>query len=176
MSNTGDPTSRVTSAPTDYPAGPVAQSLPSSLLRRRGAARLITSGLLTAFGANSAQAAGTIEEHPILTKQTVAVEHVRLESAMSFAEVRAALERTVPHLDPSLVKALDEAAQFFAQNVSERNGVLTDDGNLAPPATKRGGDFQSDEARSDHHAVSPPLCLGDNGVAVREGPETKNMG
>jgi hypothetical protein len=37
----------------------------------------------------------------------VAVEHIRIESAKSFADVRAALERSVPHLDPGLVKALD---------------------------------------------------------------------
>ena len=46
-------------------------------------------------------------DKPITTNQTIAVEHIRIESAKSFADVRAALERTVPHLDPSLVKALD---------------------------------------------------------------------
>ena len=46
-------------------------------------------------------------DHPITTNQTIAVEHIRIESVKSFADVRAALERTVPHLDPSLVKALD---------------------------------------------------------------------
>jgi hypothetical protein len=51
---------------------------------------------------------GPAEEPPIMTKQTIAVEHVRIESAKAFADVRAALERTVPHLDPSLVKALNE--------------------------------------------------------------------
>ena len=43
-----------------------------------------------------------------MTKHTIAVEHVRIESAQSFADVRTALERIVPHVDPSLVKALDE--------------------------------------------------------------------
>jgi uncharacterized protein (DUF302 family) len=74
----------------------------------RGVARWVMSGLFAAFTAMSAQGAGTREEHPIMTKQTIAVEHVRIESAKSFADVRAALERTVPHLDPSLVKALNE--------------------------------------------------------------------
>jgi hypothetical protein len=41
-----------------------------------------------------------------MTEQTIAVEHVRIESAKSFAEVRAALERIVPHLDPTLLTAL----------------------------------------------------------------------
>jgi uncharacterized protein (DUF302 family) len=56
----------------------------------------------------SARGAGTLEEHPIMTKQTITVEHVRIESPKSFADVRAALERTVPHADPSLAKALGE--------------------------------------------------------------------
>ena len=56
----------------------------------------------------SARGAGIVEEHPIMTKRTVAVEHVRIESAKPFADVRAALERTLPRLDPSLLKALGE--------------------------------------------------------------------
>jgi uncharacterized protein (DUF302 family) len=43
-----------------------------------------------------------------MAKQTISVEHVRIESAKSFADVRAALERAVPRLDPSLMKALDD--------------------------------------------------------------------
>ena len=43
-----------------------------------------------------------------MTKQTITVEHVRIESPKPFADVRAALERTVPHVDPSLAKALGE--------------------------------------------------------------------
>jgi len=73
-----------------------------------GVARLIMSGLLAAFGGINAQGAGTMEEHSIMTKHTIAVEHVRIESTKSFAEVRAALERIVPQVDPTLVKALSE--------------------------------------------------------------------
>ena len=43
-----------------------------------------------------------------MIKQTIVVEHIRIESAKSFADVRAALERSVPRLDPGLVKALDD--------------------------------------------------------------------
>ena len=43
-----------------------------------------------------------------MTKQTIAVEHLRIESTKSFADVRAALERRVPHLDPSIGKALND--------------------------------------------------------------------
>ena len=43
-----------------------------------------------------------------MTTRTIAVEHLRIESTKSFADVRAALERRVPHLDPSIVKALND--------------------------------------------------------------------
>jgi len=66
---------------------------------------MAVSGLFAALLPMSAQSAG---EKPTMTKQTIAVEHVRIESTKSFADVRAALERTVPHLDPRLVKALNE--------------------------------------------------------------------
>ena len=44
----------------------------------------------------------------MIKRQTIEIEHVQIESAKSFAEVRAALERNVPQLDPTLVKALAE--------------------------------------------------------------------
>ena len=77
-------------------------------IRGRAVARFGIGGLLAAFAAVSAHGAATLEEHPVMTKQTIAVEHVRIESAKAFADVRAALERTVPQLDPSLLKALGE--------------------------------------------------------------------
>ena len=72
------------------------------------AARLIIfiSGLFAALAPMSAQGAGTLQENPMIKKQTIGVEHIRIESAKSFADVRAALERNVPQLDPTLVKAL----------------------------------------------------------------------
>lgn len=44
-----------------------------------------------------------------------------------------------------LMKLLNKAAQFHAQNSSEGDRILTDDRNLAPAAAKGGGDFQPDE-------------------------------
>jgi uncharacterized protein (DUF302 family) len=72
------------------------------------AARLVVlmSGLLMALVPMSARAE-SLQEKPTMIKQTIAVEHIRIESAKSFADVRVALERSVPRLDPSLVKALD---------------------------------------------------------------------
>jgi hypothetical protein len=74
------------------------------------AARLVMlmSGIFMALVPMSAQSAESLREKPTMTKQTIAVEHMRVESAKSFADVRAALERSVPHLDPGLVKALDD--------------------------------------------------------------------
>jgi hypothetical protein len=69
---------------------------------------MLMSGLFMALVPMSAQSAERLQEKPTMTKQTIAVEHVRIESAKSFADVRAALERSVPRLDPGLVKALDD--------------------------------------------------------------------
>src|SRR5579863_3897926 len=41
-----------------------------------------------------------------VTQRSIEVEHVRIESAKSFAEVDAALEAAVPALDPRIVEAL----------------------------------------------------------------------
>jgi hypothetical protein len=60
-------------------------------------------------------------DKPVTTNQTIAVEHIRIESAKSFADVRAVLERTVPHLDPSLVKALD-AGDVARANQEKKEG------------------------------------------------------
>jgi hypothetical protein len=72
------------------------------------AARLVVlmSGLFMALVPMSAQSAESLQEKPTMIKQTIVVEHIRIESAKSFADVRAAIERSVPSLDPGLVKAL----------------------------------------------------------------------
>src|ERR1700733_8113440 len=44
-----------------------------------------------------------------MEKHTIAVEHIRIESTKSFADVRAALEKSLPRLDASLLRALGEA-------------------------------------------------------------------
>src|SRR6202046_4989071 len=77
-------------------------------IRGRSVASLIMGGPLAAIAVVSAQGADTLENYPMITKKTITIEHVRVESAKSFADVRAALERTVPQLDPSLLKALGE--------------------------------------------------------------------
>lgn len=67
---------------------------------------LLISGLSVALAPVSAQSAEQLQEKPMITRQSIVVEHIRIESAKSFADVRSALERSVPHRDPSLGKAL----------------------------------------------------------------------
>jgi hypothetical protein len=96
---------------------------PSSII----AARLIIfiSGLFVALASMSAQSAGSLHEKPIMTKHTIGVEHIRIESAKSFAEVHAALERTVPQLDPTLVKALADGDVERANREKEQGPELS---------------------------------------------------
>jgi len=92
-----------------------------------GAWRLVrvVSALFAALDPMSAQSAESLQEKPTMTKQTIAVEHIRVESAKSFADVRAALERSVPHLDPGLVKALDDGDVAPANRFKEQGPELS---------------------------------------------------
>src|ERR1700738_1114020 len=91
------------------------------------AARLVMlmSGLFMALVPMSAQSAESPQENPTMIKQTIAVEHIRIESAKPFADVRAALERSVPHLDPGLVKALDDGGVARANRFKEQRPELS---------------------------------------------------
>ena len=81
-------------------------NLKGSLMKRKRLLKVATATAAFAVLVTTVYAQEKADK-PITTNQTIAVEHIRIESAKSFADVRAALERTVPHLDPSLVKALD---------------------------------------------------------------------
>src|SRR5262245_60604376 len=61
---------------------------------------------------------------PMITRQGIEVEHVRIESAKSFAEVRSALERNVPQLDPTLVKALTDGDVEWANREKDQGPEL----------------------------------------------------
>jgi Domain of unknown function DUF302 len=95
--------------------------------RRMIAARLIIflSGLFAALAPISAQGAETLQENPMIKKQTIGVEHIRIEYAKSFADVRAALERNVPQLDPTLVKALADGDVERANREKEQGPELS---------------------------------------------------
>ena len=60
-----------------------------------------------------------------MTKHTIGVEHIRIESKKSFADVRAALERDVPQLDPTLVKALANGDVERANREKEQGPELS---------------------------------------------------
>ena len=81
-------------------------NLKGSLMKRKRLLKVATATAAFAVLVTTVYAQEK-DDKPVMTNQTIAVEHIRIESAKSFADVRAALERTVPHLDPSLVKALD---------------------------------------------------------------------
>jgi hypothetical protein len=69
---------------------------------------VLTSVLFITLIPISALSAESFHEKSTVRKKNVAVEHIRIESAKSFADVRAELERSVPQLDPGLIKALDD--------------------------------------------------------------------
>jgi len=60
-----------------------------------------------------------------MTKKTISVEHIRIESEKSFADVRAALERSVPQLDPGLLKALADGDVARARREKEEGPELS---------------------------------------------------
>ena len=60
-----------------------------------------------------------------MKKHAIEVGHIRIESAKSFAEVRAALERNVPQLDPTLVKVLAEGDVERASREREQGPELS---------------------------------------------------
>jgi len=91
------------------------------------AARLIIfiSSVFAAFAPMSAQSGGTVQEKPIMTKHPFSVEHVRIESTKSFADVRVALEGSVPKLDPTLLKALADRDVERASREKEQGPELS---------------------------------------------------
>ena len=56
-----------------------------------------------------------------VTSRTIAVEHIRISSGRSFAEVRRKLEATVPRLDTGIAEALGAGDQKRAKDY-EQNG------------------------------------------------------
>jgi hypothetical protein len=110
---------------------------------------VLVSGLFMALVPTSAQSAESLQDQPTVTKRAIAVEHIRIESAKSFADVRAALERSVPDLDPVLVKALDDGDVARADREKEQGPELSiflvrDHGALLKTAGKARNALQYD--------------------------------
>ncbi len=66
---------------------------------------------------------GVALAHSNLTVETIHIEHVRIVSTKTFAEVRAALESQVPQLDPEVAAALNAGDAERAQKL-ERGAPL----------------------------------------------------
>jgi hypothetical protein len=84
-----------------------------------------------------------------MTKHPFSVEHVRIESTKSFADVRAALERSVPKLDPTLLKALadgdvERASREKQQGLELSIFQVRDHGTLLTIADKKHNALQYD--------------------------------
>ena len=84
-----------------------------------------------------------------MIKQTIVVEHIRIESAKPFADVHAALEQSVPDLDPGLVKALADGDVTRANREKEQGPELSifqvrDHGALLKIAGKASNALQYD--------------------------------
>jgi hypothetical protein len=60
-----------------------------------------------------------------LTSHTLAVEHIRISSSRSFAEVRRKLEATLPKLDTSIAGALSSGDQKRAKDYDDTGPKLS---------------------------------------------------
>ena len=61
---------------------------------------------------------------PVITQQRIQIEHVRIEAARSFADVKAALEDLAPSLDPAISEALREGDISRAKEALQRGPEL----------------------------------------------------
>jgi hypothetical protein len=84
-----------------------------------------------------------------ITSQTIAVEHIRISTGRSFAEVRRKLESTVPRLDTGIAEALGRGDQERAKHYEEKGPKLSifgerDHGALLQIAGRRRNALQYD--------------------------------
>jgi hypothetical protein len=62
---------------------------------------------------------------PTIAKRTVPIEHIRIQSTKSFIDVRAALERIVPPLDPTILELLAKGDVEGANSVKANGPELS---------------------------------------------------
>jgi hypothetical protein len=86
---------------------------------------IFIGGLFAALAPMSVLGTESPQEKPMMTKHTIGVEHIRIESGKSFADVRAALERGMPQLDPTLIKAIAQGDVERANQEKERGPELS---------------------------------------------------
>jgi hypothetical protein len=62
---------------------------------------------------------------PVLVQRTIQVEHVKIQSTKSFAEVKAALEGSVPRLDAGVLALVQQSKSECARSELERLPALS---------------------------------------------------
>jgi uncharacterized protein (DUF302 family) len=62
---------------------------------------------------------------PVITQRTAQIEHIRIKSTKPFAEVKAALERSVPQLDTGIFGLLQRGESDRARRELERGPELS---------------------------------------------------
>jgi uncharacterized protein (DUF302 family) len=77
----------------------------------------------SAFGQERDMTQSTLQV--CVTSRTITVEHIRIKSGSSFAEVQRKLESTVPKLDPGIAAALGQGDQKRAQDYEENGPKLS---------------------------------------------------
>ena len=92
-----------------------------SYLRRSKIAALVTSAALSLTMLPTGMERAMAD--PTVTRRVLQVEHVKIETAKKFAEVEAALERSVPQLDPAIREALANGDEQRATDL-ERGAPL----------------------------------------------------
>jgi hypothetical protein len=55
--------------------------------------------------------------HSTITRRVLQIEHVKIDSTKTFAEVGAALESAIPQLDPAIVAALNDGDEQRAKEL-----------------------------------------------------------
>ncbi|MHB8272639.1 DUF302 domain-containing protein [Bradyrhizobium sp.] len=66
-----------------------------------------------------------VTTQPSVMSKTIAVEHIRISSRLSFAEVRGKLEGTVPRLDTSIAEALASGDRQRATDYEDNGPKLS---------------------------------------------------
>jgi len=88
---------------------------------RRAAALILVASLSLLMPPTGMEGASAADS--TITRRALQVEHVRIETPRTFAEVEAALERAIPELDPAIRAALVEGDEQRARQI-ERGAQL----------------------------------------------------
>ena len=92
----------------------------SSLQSTSKATRLI---MLASLSLVPLSRMGVAFADPVVTQQVLQVEHVKVDSTKTFAEVEVALDRAIPQLDPAIATALTNGEEERAKEL-ERGAEL----------------------------------------------------